>query len=162
MAMNSRQGRTQADPLRPFRAAQTSGRFQRYNGPSGCQFDEPHIGLRGRSFGDADSATNRHTTVITLSTLCAAHVSHLKFPTRIAIELPHSPCTLMTSLTDSRRSPAGRLADAMSSSLLIDPEVLEWRYPVRLKPHLTCTARGGAGRWRGSNGEIRRIRFVRP
>ncbi|WP_223217590.1 hydantoinase B/oxoprolinase family protein [Paraburkholderia phenoliruptrix] len=50
----------------------------------------------------------------------------------------------------------------MSSSLLIDPEVLEWRYPVRLKPHPICTARGGAGRWRGSNGAIRHILFVRP
>ncbi|GJH30844.1 hydantoinase B/oxoprolinase family protein [Caballeronia novacaledonica] len=50
----------------------------------------------------------------------------------------------------------------MTNSRLTDPEVLEWRYPVRLESHLINTESGGAGRWRGGNGAIRRIRFLAP
>ncbi len=50
----------------------------------------------------------------------------------------------------------------MTNSRLTDPEVLEWRYPVRLESHLIRTGSGGAGHWRGGNGAIRRIRFLAP
>ncbi|CAB3807117.1 hypothetical protein LMG28688_06484 [Paraburkholderia caffeinitolerans] len=50
----------------------------------------------------------------------------------------------------------------MTNSRLTDPEVLEWRYPVRLESHLIREGSGGEGRWRGGNGAIRRIRFLAP
>jgi 5-oxoprolinase (ATP-hydrolysing) len=50
----------------------------------------------------------------------------------------------------------------MTNSRLTDPEVLEWRYPVRLDSHVIRAGSGGAGRWRGGNGAIRRIRFLAP
>ncbi|MBN4666564.1 hydantoinase B/oxoprolinase family protein [Pandoraea nosoerga] len=50
----------------------------------------------------------------------------------------------------------------MTNSRLTDPEVLEWRYPVRLESHRIRTGSGGAGRWRGGNGAVRRIRFLAP
>ncbi|AQH05396.1 5-oxoprolinase (plasmid) [Burkholderia sp. KK1] len=50
----------------------------------------------------------------------------------------------------------------MTNSRLTDPEVLEWRYPVRLESHLIREGSGGAGRWHGGNGAIRRIRFLAP
>ncbi len=48
----------------------------------------------------------------------------------------------------------------MTNSRLTDPEVLEWRYPVRLERFAICAGSGGAGRWRGGNGGERRIRFL--
>jgi 5-oxoprolinase (ATP-hydrolysing) len=50
----------------------------------------------------------------------------------------------------------------MTNSRLTDPEVLEWRYPVRLESHLIRAGSGGGGRWRGGNGAVRRIRFLAP
>jgi 5-oxoprolinase (ATP-hydrolysing) len=50
----------------------------------------------------------------------------------------------------------------MTNSRLTDPEVLEWRYPVRLESFAIRTDSGGAGRWRGGNGGVRRIRFLEP
>ncbi|WP_028219863.1 hydantoinase B/oxoprolinase family protein [Paraburkholderia oxyphila] len=50
----------------------------------------------------------------------------------------------------------------MTNSRLTDPEVLEWRYPVRLESHLIRAESGGAGRWHGGNGAVRRIRFLAP
>ena len=50
----------------------------------------------------------------------------------------------------------------MTNSRLTDPEVLEWRYPVRLESHLIRAESGGGGRWRGGNGAVRRIRFLAP
>jgi 5-oxoprolinase (ATP-hydrolysing) len=50
----------------------------------------------------------------------------------------------------------------MTNSRLTDPEVLEWRYPVRLESHSIRGRSGGEGRWRGGNGAIRRIRFLEP
>jgi 5-oxoprolinase (ATP-hydrolysing) len=50
----------------------------------------------------------------------------------------------------------------MTNSRLTDPEVLEWRYPVRLECFAIRTDSGGAGRWRGGNGGVRRIRFLEP
>jgi 5-oxoprolinase (ATP-hydrolysing) len=48
----------------------------------------------------------------------------------------------------------------MTNSRLTDPEVLEFRYPVRLDSYGIRSGSGGAGRWRGGDGAIRRIRFL--
>jgi 5-oxoprolinase (ATP-hydrolysing) len=50
----------------------------------------------------------------------------------------------------------------MTNSRLTDPEVLEWRYPVLLESYRIRPGSGGAGRWRGGNGGIRRLRFSQP
>ncbi|MBK4737791.1 hydantoinase B/oxoprolinase family protein [Noviherbaspirillum pedocola] len=48
----------------------------------------------------------------------------------------------------------------MTNSRLTDPEVLEWRYPVRLESYAIRAGSGGAGKWRGGDGGVRRIRFL--
>jgi 5-oxoprolinase (ATP-hydrolysing) len=48
----------------------------------------------------------------------------------------------------------------MTNSRLTDPEVLEFRFPVRLESYEIRNGSGGAGRWRGGEGGIRRIRFL--
>lgn len=48
----------------------------------------------------------------------------------------------------------------MTNSRLTDPEVLEWRFPVRVESYEIRRGSGGRGQWRGGNGGIRRIRFL--
>jgi 5-oxoprolinase (ATP-hydrolysing) len=48
----------------------------------------------------------------------------------------------------------------MTNSRLTDPEVLEFRFPVRLESYEIRAGSGGTGRWRGGDGGIRRIRFL--
>ena len=48
----------------------------------------------------------------------------------------------------------------MTNSRLTDPEVLEMRFPVRLESYEIAAQSGGAGRWVGGNGGVRRIRFL--
>jgi 5-oxoprolinase (ATP-hydrolysing) len=48
----------------------------------------------------------------------------------------------------------------MTNSRLTDPEILEWRYPVRLESYEINPESGGKGRWHGGNGGIRKIRFL--
>ncbi|MFN2643890.1 MAG: hydantoinase B/oxoprolinase family protein [Burkholderiales bacterium] len=50
----------------------------------------------------------------------------------------------------------------MTNSRLTDPEVLEWRFPVRLESFGVREGSGGRGRWCGGNGAVRRIRFLEP
>jgi 5-oxoprolinase (ATP-hydrolysing) len=50
----------------------------------------------------------------------------------------------------------------MTNSRLTDPEVLEWRYPVLLESYRIRPGSGGAGRWHGGRGGIRRLRFTLP
>jgi 5-oxoprolinase (ATP-hydrolysing) len=50
----------------------------------------------------------------------------------------------------------------MTNSRLTDPEVLEWRYPVRIDSHRIREGTGGAGKWHGGNGAVRRVRFLEP
>ncbi|MHB9863148.1 hydantoinase B/oxoprolinase family protein [Streptomyces sp. YIM S03343] len=50
----------------------------------------------------------------------------------------------------------------MTNSRLTDPEVLEWRLPVLLDEFAVRAGSGGAGRWRGGDGAVRRIRFREP
>jgi len=47
----------------------------------------------------------------------------------------------------------------MTNSRLTDPEVLEWRYPVLVESFGIRRGSGGAGRHRGGDGVIRRIKF---
>ncbi|MBI5257974.1 MAG: hydantoinase B/oxoprolinase family protein [Burkholderiales bacterium] len=50
----------------------------------------------------------------------------------------------------------------MTNSRLTDPEVLEFRYPVRLDSYEIRQGSGGAGRWHGGDGGVRRVRFLQP
>ncbi|MER8016235.1 hydantoinase B/oxoprolinase family protein [Streptomyces griseoluteus] len=50
----------------------------------------------------------------------------------------------------------------MTNSRLTDPEILEWRLPVRLDEFAVRRGSGGAGRQRGGDGAVRRIRFLEP
>src|SRR5256885_2268040 len=47
----------------------------------------------------------------------------------------------------------------MTNSRLTDPEVLEWRFPVRLESFEIRHGSGGRGRWRGGSGAVRRMRL---
>ncbi len=48
----------------------------------------------------------------------------------------------------------------MTNSRLTDPEVLEFRFPVRVESYAVRTGSGGRGRWPGGDGGERRIRFL--
>ena len=48
----------------------------------------------------------------------------------------------------------------MTNARLTDPEVLEWRFPVMLEDFRLRHGSGGAGRWRGGDGTVRRLRFL--
>jgi len=50
----------------------------------------------------------------------------------------------------------------MTNSRLTDPEVLEWRYPVRVEEFRVRRGSGGAGARRGGDGVVRRLRFLEP
>jgi 5-oxoprolinase (ATP-hydrolysing) len=50
----------------------------------------------------------------------------------------------------------------MTNSRLTDPEILEFRFPVRLESYAIRPGSGGAGRWIGGNGGVRKIRFLEP
>ncbi len=50
----------------------------------------------------------------------------------------------------------------MTNSRLTDPEILEWRLPVRLESFTVREDSGGAGRWHGGGGVERRLRFLEP
>jgi 5-oxoprolinase (ATP-hydrolysing) len=47
----------------------------------------------------------------------------------------------------------------MTNSRLTDPEVLETRFPVRVESFSVRRGSGGAGRWRGGDGAVRRLVF---
>ena len=49
----------------------------------------------------------------------------------------------------------------MTNSRLTDPEVLEWRYPLRVERYEIRRGSGGAGRWAGGDGGRRELRFGR-
>jgi 5-oxoprolinase (ATP-hydrolysing) len=48
----------------------------------------------------------------------------------------------------------------MTNSRLTDPEVLEFRFPVRLESYEIRAGSGGSGLWRGGDGGVRRMRFL--
>jgi 5-oxoprolinase (ATP-hydrolysing) len=50
----------------------------------------------------------------------------------------------------------------MTNSRLTDPEVLEFRFPVRLDSYSIRKDSGGAGLHKGGDGGVRRVRFLEP
>ncbi|WP_094227493.1 hydantoinase B/oxoprolinase family protein [Methanolobus psychrotolerans] len=50
----------------------------------------------------------------------------------------------------------------MTNSRITDPEVLEWRFPVRLEEFSIRNNSGGEGEYSGGCGVVRKIRFLRP
>ncbi len=50
----------------------------------------------------------------------------------------------------------------MTNSRLTDPEVLEFRFPVRLESYEIRRGSGGNGQWKGGDGGVRRVRFLEP
>ena len=50
----------------------------------------------------------------------------------------------------------------MTNSRLTDPEVLEWRHPVRVESFSIRRGSGGNGLRRGGDGVVRKIRFLEP
>jgi 5-oxoprolinase (ATP-hydrolysing) len=50
----------------------------------------------------------------------------------------------------------------MTNTRMTDPEVLELRYPVLLEAFAIRRGSGGAGKWRGGDGAVRRVRFLAP
>ncbi len=50
----------------------------------------------------------------------------------------------------------------MTNSRLTDPEILEWRYPVRLRRFEIRRNSGGRGKHRGGDGVCREIEFLEP
>ncbi len=50
----------------------------------------------------------------------------------------------------------------MTNSRLTDPEVLEFRFPVRLVGYSLRKGSGGAGQWSGGDGGLRRVMFLEP
>ncbi|MGQ0611334.1 MAG: hydantoinase B/oxoprolinase family protein [Paracoccaceae bacterium] len=50
----------------------------------------------------------------------------------------------------------------MTNTRMTDPEILEMRFPVRLEEFAIRHGSGGAGRWRGGDGAVRRLRFLGP
>lgn len=59
-----------------------------------------------------------------------------------------------------RRDGADAVHTHMTNSRLTDPEVLEWRFPVRLESFKIRRGSGGRGRHRGGDGVERRLRFL--
>jgi 5-oxoprolinase (ATP-hydrolysing) len=50
----------------------------------------------------------------------------------------------------------------MTNTRITDPEILEVRHPVRLLTFALRHGSGGAGRWRGGDGLVRRYEFTQP
>ncbi len=50
----------------------------------------------------------------------------------------------------------------MTNTGITDPEILETRFPVLLEAFKLRSGSGGAGRWKGGDGLIRRVRFLVP
>lgn len=49
----------------------------------------------------------------------------------------------------------------MTNTAITDPEILEQRYPVRLRRFTLRPGSGGEGRWRGGDGVVREVEFLR-
>jgi 5-oxoprolinase (ATP-hydrolysing) len=50
----------------------------------------------------------------------------------------------------------------MTNTRITDPEVIEHRYPVRLRRFAIRAGSGGEGKWRGGDGLVREIEFLAP
>ena len=54
----------------------------------------------------------------------------------------------------------GAVHSHMTNTRMTDPEVLEWRFPVRLEEFRIRRGSGGRGRHRGGDGVVRKMRFL--
>jgi 5-oxoprolinase (ATP-hydrolysing) len=50
----------------------------------------------------------------------------------------------------------------MTNTAITDPEILEWRYPVRLRRFALRRGSGGQGKWAGGDGVVRELEFLAP
>lgn len=50
----------------------------------------------------------------------------------------------------------------MTNTAITDPEIIEQRYPVRLRQFAVRPGSGGRGQWRGGHGVIREFEFLAP
>jgi 5-oxoprolinase (ATP-hydrolysing) len=50
----------------------------------------------------------------------------------------------------------------MTNTRITDPEIMELRYPVRVEEFSIRPNSGGAGKFRGGDGAVRKIRFLEP
>jgi 5-oxoprolinase (ATP-hydrolysing) len=50
----------------------------------------------------------------------------------------------------------------MTNTAITDPEIIEQRYPVRLRQFAIRHGSGGTGQWRGGDGVVREFEFVEP
>ena len=50
----------------------------------------------------------------------------------------------------------------MTNTRMTDPEVLEWRYPIRVEEFSIRKGSGGKGAFKGGDGVVRRLRFLEP
>ena len=50
----------------------------------------------------------------------------------------------------------------MTNTRMTDPEVLEFRFPVRVQRFSLRPGSGGGGAWRGGDGLVRRLEFLQP
>jgi len=50
----------------------------------------------------------------------------------------------------------------MTNTRMTDPEILEWRYPVRVEEFCVRERSGGSGQWKGGDGAVRKLRFTEP
>ena len=50
----------------------------------------------------------------------------------------------------------------MTNTAITDPEILESRYPVRLRQFAIRRGSGGDGKWRGGDGVVREFEFLQP
>ena len=50
----------------------------------------------------------------------------------------------------------------MTNTRITDPEILEARFPVRLREFSLRGGSGGRGRWRGGDGLVRELEFLEP
>ena len=57
---------------------------------------------------------------------------------------------------------ASALHTHMTNTAITDPEILEQRYPVRLRRFEIRRGSGGEGRWRGGDGVVREFEFLEP
>jgi 5-oxoprolinase (ATP-hydrolysing) len=50
----------------------------------------------------------------------------------------------------------------MTNTRMTDPEVVEWRFPVRVESFALRPGSGGKGKFSGGNGVVRQLRFLEP
>ena len=57
---------------------------------------------------------------------------------------------------------ASALHTHMTNTAITDPEIIEQRYPVRLRQFAIRRGSGGSGKWRGGDGVVREFEFLQP